>query len=272
VTYSPEMRRANAALLICFAGAAAALLGLAWDLSIHSAYPSLAQHETPFDPLSPAHDLIAAGVLVAATSAAWAIGRSISRRLGVLALVPVVVSLGWIATTALDPPGLASGTPDQQAAANRLWQATEKAIIRYRSSAAARADGYIAFNPVGDPLVHYVNPTYMQDGRILDPEHVESLVYENTLRGPELVAAMYSLEDPNAAPPDVAGPLTPWHRHDDLCFTPGGEVAGAAPACPPGSATYYTPWMLHVWLVPNRYGRFASDFDPWNQLSIELFG
>jgi hypothetical protein len=43
------MRRANAALLICFAGAAAALLGLAWDLSIHTAYPSLAQHETPID-------------------------------------------------------------------------------------------------------------------------------------------------------------------------------------------------------------------------------
>jgi len=69
-------------------------------------------------------------------------------------------------------------------------------------------------------------------------------------------------EDPNAAPPDVGGQLTPWHRHDDLCFTPGGEVVGAAPACPSGSATYYTPWMLHVWLVPNRYGRFAADLDP----------
>jgi hypothetical protein len=271
-TYSPEMRRANAALLLCFAGAAAALLGLAWDLSIHTAYPSLAQHETPIDPLSPAHDLIAAGIVVAAISAAWAIGRSISRRLGVLALLPVVVSLGWITATALDPATLASGTADQQAAANRLWKATDKATVRYRSLSAARSDGYIAFNPVGDPLVHYVNPAYMRDGRILDPQHVESLVYENTLHGPVLVAAMYSLEDPYAAPPDVAGPVTPWHRHDDLCFTSAGQVVGAAPACPPGSGTYNTPWMLHVWLVPNRYGRFAADFDPWNQLSTELFG
>lgn len=266
------MRRANAALLICFGGAATALLGLAWDISIHTAYPSLAQHETPLDPLSPAHDLIAAGIVVAAVGGAWAIGRNFSLRLGLLALVPVVGSVAWIGLSAFDAPSQALGTAEQQAAADRLWQATEHSTEKYKSVDNARADGYIAFNPVSNPLVHYVNPAYMQDGRILDPEHVESLVYENTLHGPVLVAAMYSLEDPNAAPPDVAGQLTSWHRHDDLCFTPGGEVVGAAPDCPPGSATYYTPWMLHVWLVPNRYGRFAADLDPWHQLGVEVFG
>jgi hypothetical protein len=266
------MRGPKTALLVCFGGAAAALLGLAWDVSIHSAYPSIVQHETPLDPLSPAHDLIAAGILVAAIGAAWAIGVGVSRRLGALALLPIVASIAWVGTTALGAPALATGTTGQQAAANQLWQTTEEATARYRSLPAARADGYVAFNPFTDPLVHYVNPAYMQDGRVLDPEHVESLVYENTLRGPVLVAAMYSLEDPNAAPPDVGGQLTPWHRHDDLCFTPGGEVVGAAPSCPPGSATYFTPWMLHVWLVPNRYGRFAADLDPWNQVAIELFG
>jgi hypothetical protein len=30
--------------------------------------------------------------------------------------------------------------------------------------------------------------------------------------------------------------------------------------------------MLHVWLVPDRYGRFAADLDPWNQVAIQLFG
>lgn len=266
------MRSPNFGLFVCFGGAAAALLGLAWDISIHSSYPSLSVHETPLDPLSPAHDLIAAGIVVAAAGGAWAIARGVNRVLGALALVPVIVSIGWIGATAMDPPALASGTAEQQAAAGSLWTATEKATERYRSLAAARADGYIAFNPIGDPLVHYVKPAYMHDGRILDPQHVESLVYENSLAGPVLVAAMYSLEDPNAAPPDIAGQLTPWHRHDDLCFTPGGEVVGAPPDCPPGSATYLTPWMLHVWLVPNRYGRFATDLDPWNQLAIQLFG
>jgi hypothetical protein len=272
ITIAPKVRRPNLALLICFGGAATALLGLAWDISIHSSYPSLAVHETPLDPLSPAHDLIAAGILVSAASAAWAIGKSVNRWLGALALVPVLASMGWIAATAMDAPTLPTGTADQQAAANSLWQKTQTATVRYESLANARADGYVAFNPISASLVHYVKPEYMQDGRILDPQYVESLVYENTLRGPVLVAAMYSLEDPNAAPPDVAGQLTPWHRHDDLCFTPTGEVVGAAPSCPPGSATYFTPWMLHVWLVPNRYGRFAADLDPWSELEIELFG
>jgi hypothetical protein len=264
------MRSSKIALLVCFGGAAAALLGLAWDVSIHSAYPTLAVHETPLDPLSPAHDLIAAGMVVAAVGAAWAIGLSVNRWLGVLALVPIAASVGWIGTAVAAAPALPVGTADQQVAADRLWQATEIATVRYRSLAAARADGYIAFNPIGTPLVHYIKPAYMQDGLILDPNHVESLVYEDTLAGPVLVAAMYSLEDPNAAPPDVAGELTPWHRHDDLCFTPRGDVVGAAPYCPPGSATYFTPWMLHVWLVPNRYGRFAADFNPWSQLAVQL--
>lgn len=266
------MTRANLALLVCFGGATAALLGLAWDISIHAAYPSLAQHEIPLDPLSPAHDLIAIGIVVAAVGAAGAIARNVSRGLGLLALVPVVASASWIGLTAFDAPPLAAGTPEQRAAADQLWRLTAKATERYRSLSAALADGYIAFNPNSDRFVHYVDPAYMQDGRILDPAHVESLVYENTLHGPVLVAAMYSLEDPNATPPDVAGELTPWHRHDDLCFTPAGAVVGAAPGCPPGSATYYTPWMLHVWLVPNRYGRFAADLDPWRQLAVEVFG
>jgi len=266
------MSRANPILLVCFGGAAAALLGLAWDVSIHSANPALAAHESPLDVFVPAHDLIAAGILIAACSAAWLIARSVNRWLGLAALLPILASVGWIASAMLSVPTLPTGTPEQQAAANLLWQQTGAATRRYRSLTAARSDGYIAYNPIGQLLVHYVKPEYMQDGRVLDPQHVESLVYENTLRGPVLVAAMYSLEDPNAAPPDVAGELTPWHRHDDLCFTPGGEVVGAAPGCPAGSATYFTPWMLHVWLVPNRYGRFAADLDPSNELSIELFG
>lgn len=264
------MRRSDPALLVCLGGATAALVGLAWDVSIHSAYPQIAVHESPIDILNPAHDLIAAGIVVAAVAVAWAIIRSVNRWVGAAGLVAIVASVGWIVSTTLAPAALPTGTPAQQAAAEHLWQQTSSATQRYRSLANARTDGYLAYNPIGQVLVHYVNPQYMHDGRILDPQHIESLVYANALRGPVLVAAMYSLEDPNAAPPDVAGELTPWHRHDDLCFTPSGEVVGAAPGCPAGSATYFTPWMLHVWLVPNRNGRFAADLDPWNELAIQL--
>ena len=266
------MRTSPVALAGCFLGAVAALAGLAWDVSIHSAFPALAAHESPLDPLSPAHDLVAIGILVTAVCGVWAVWNGFGRRFGLLALLPIVASAGWISFTVMDPPVLVQGTGDQQAAADRLWSDTASATARYRSLAAARADGYISFNPLGSGQVHYVNPAYMRDGRILDPHHVESLVYENTLRGPVLVAAMYSLEDPNAAPPDVAGQQTPWHRHDDLCFTNQGEVVGSAPYCPPGSATYLTPWMLHVWLIPNRYGPFAADLDPWNEIGSQLFG
>jgi hypothetical protein len=266
------VRRADPILVVCFAGAAAALLGLAWDVSIHNANPALANHESPLDILSPAHDLIVIGIVVAAAAAAWMLARHVSRPVGGLALLVVLVSLTWIGFTSLTGPATPTGNPQQQAAADQLWQSTEVATRRYSSLSAAVADGYIAYNPIADPLVHYIKPAYMRDGRLLDPEHVESLLYAQSVRGPVLVAAMYSLEDPNAAPPDVAGQLTPWHRHDDLCFTRSGEVVGAAPDCPPGSATYYTPWMLHVWLVPDRYGRFAADLDPWNQVAVQIFG
>ena len=266
------MRRADSPSVICFAGASAALLGLAWDVSNHAANPGLAAHESPVDIFSPAHDLIAVGIVVAAAGAAWMVARNIGRVLGLVAIAVVLISLLWIAYTLFNVPAEPRGTPQQEAAAAQLLQATDVATRRYASLQAALADGYVAYNPIGDPLVHYIKPAYMRDGRILDPEHVESLLYENSLRGPVLVAAMYSLEDPNSAPPDIAGQLTAWHRHDDLCFTPSGQVVGAAPYCPPGSATYFTPWMLHVWLVPNRYGRFAADFDTWDELKIELFG
>ncbi len=266
------MGRPHPAVVVSFAGAAGALLGLAWDVSIHSANPTLAAHESVVDILSPAHDLIAVGILVAAISGTWAIAATVNRWLGVAAIASVLACVGWMGETLLAAPVLPTGTPQQQAAAEDLWQRTAKATERYRYLSAARADGYLAYNPIGQLLVHYINPAYMRDGRVLDPQHVESLVYENSVRGPQLVAAMYSLEVPSAAPPDIAGALTPWHRHDDLCFTPAGDMVGAAPGCPTGSATYFTPWMLHVWLVPDRYGRFAADIDAWNELAVELIG
>ena len=60
------------------------------------------------------HDLIAAGLLVAAVAAAWAIGISVNRWLGVLALVPIIASVGWIAAAVVDAPSLPAGTAEQQ--------------------------------------------------------------------------------------------------------------------------------------------------------------
>src|SRR3974390_1438600 len=140
------MRSGRAALPTAFGGAAAALLGLAWDVSNHTAYPSLFAHETPIDPFSPSHDLIVLGIVLAAIGGAWSLGVVLDRRLGLLALVPIVVSAGWLGFAAFAPPSLPQVTADQQAAADQLWSRTYEATRKYQSLAAARQDGDIASN------------------------------------------------------------------------------------------------------------------------------
>src|SRR5947209_5455060 len=115
------MRSRRAALTTCFVGASVALLGLAWDISNHTANPALAMHEAPLDPLSPSHDLIAIGILVAVLGAAWSLALVIDRWQGAFALLPVVVAAGWIGYSAVDPPAIAPAAADQQAAADQLW-------------------------------------------------------------------------------------------------------------------------------------------------------
>ena len=61
--------------------------------------------------------------------------------------------------------------------------------------------------------------------------------------------------------PDVGGALTQWHIHNNLCFTPGGQVGGLTQ--PDGSCRLplvkgsQAP-MLHVWITPHPCGPFAA--------------
>jgi hypothetical protein len=64
--------------------------------------------------------------------------------------------------------------------------------------------------------------------------------------------------------PDVGGPLTQWHIHDNLCFTPSEDaarVAGVTPPdreCRPGTVRKAVVPMIHVWIVPHKCGPFAA--------------
>jgi hypothetical protein len=119
--------------------------------------------------------------------------------------------------------------------------------------------------PPSATIVHYVKPDYMRDGRVLDPEHVESLVYVNTDRGAVLAAAMYMMPAARMPGPAIGGPLTRWHSHTNLCFDRAGVIVGFADAldrCAPGTAHRLTPEMLHVWLVDNPDGPFSDDMEP----------
>ncbi len=68
----------------------------------------------------------------------------------------------------------------------------------------------------------------MNDGNELDPLHIESIVTQLQADGTKKIAsAMYILEPGAtlATAPEIAGGLTPWHNHDNLCWE-GGKVVG----------------------------------------------
>src|SRR3546814_15716527 len=83
----------------------------------------------------------------------------------------------------------------------------------------------MGFHSIGDGFLgheHYLNAENMNDDKILDPDHPESLVYDTSVTPKRLVAAMYML---NAGAtlddvPYVGAALTPWHLPATLHFHP----------------------------------------------------
>lgn len=201
---------------------------------------------------------------------------------GVPALV-VLTGLGsWVADLAHPGPGHQHvgavfqatnpvPTAEQQAAAARLLADTRAAIAPYRDPAAARAAGYRP-NPGPERLQHWQNKAY-ERGPVLDPRRPQALVYARGRSGPVLAGAMFQLPRRGMTGPDPGGPLTAWHSHDNICFTPVGfELSLATPygACPLGAISVSVPPMLHVWTVDNPTGGpFAIDLDPATIRALE---
>jgi hypothetical protein len=157
-----------------------------------------------------------------------------------------------------------SPTAEQQQAAVALVNQTVSAVSRYQSLANARADGYVPITPTGQSLVHYAKPSNIDDGALLDPNAIESLVYANTPNGAILVAAMYLMasDQVGASPPMPGGCLTEWHIHTNLCFSnSNGTVVGVthAGACAAGSTNHISQPMIHVWLAPVPGGPLVVD-------------
>jgi hypothetical protein len=149
-----------------------------------------------------------------------------------------------------------SGPPTaaEQAAADTLVAQTTAAVAKYASLSAATAAGYVpATNPNGYE-VHYANWQIVRSGDVLDPTHPSSLVYANTVKGPVLLGAMYLGAGPCIPGPDIGGPLTQWHAHDNLCLSATHQVVGktdASGSCASGVHNTSTYFMLHVWVAPS---------------------
>ena len=160
----------------------------------------------------------------------------------------------------------ANATPGEKAAAQLLLDQTKLGTQRFQDLQAAQTDGYKAVTPVGEPIVHFVNPAYLVKGDTLNPEHPESLIYGTSAKGPILLAAMYIAHGIGQPGPDIGGPLTLWHAHSNLCFNSRTNIidafTDAAGNCPAGSFNSGTPEMLHVWVVDNPNGPFSTDMNP----------
>jgi hypothetical protein len=161
--------------------------------------------------------------------------------------------------TSLDDPRL---TPDQVQRAVAIIVGTINGMSGYITEADVVAAGYQSIGDGGHPgeYEHFIKWPYLSDGFELDSGHIESIVLKMNADGTKrVVAAMYALTwgDTLADVPDIAGGLTVWHDHDNMCFS-GDQFTGLtiSGVCPAGTLRD-TPPMLDVWIEENACGPFA---------------
>lgn len=152
-------------------------------------------------------------------------------------------------------------TDAERTAADDLIAAVMAEAPRFATEQQASEAGYVVIAP---PFLghgaHWVNPSYFNDGAIVDPAKPESLVY---LDG-ELEGFMFLMDDTDDVGPRPGGCLTEWHGHDNLCMTApiqeGGMVVFLTDfgPCPGDTELHIPPPMLHVWVMENPEGPFAG--------------
>jgi hypothetical protein len=156
-------------------------------------------------------------------------------------------------------------TSAQVRAAKKLVTTTKGGLARFVDLRAALAAGYAPHRPGREAFKHYFNPTYVTDGRALDPTRPEGLLYAYTNRGPVVVAAIYLMNRAGDPPSAVGGCLTHWHVHHNLCSSDpaNGLITGVRTRqgrCPPGQVAWAAPPMLHTWVIDIPGGPFAHRF------------
>jgi hypothetical protein len=280
-------------------GVVTLLSGLAVDSYLHARDPQLIHREGLFTLTNPGHLLLGMGIglvvlgVVGAAYTALPYGVWVRRGLLAGSLTLIFVSgdiAAWAASIEWSGAGAKSAaaahahsgsgalsrppTAAELQAATKLMVDTRAAVAKYSDQKVAIATGYEPVEPLDLPVVHFVNSAYMTKADVLRPDHVQSLIYYNTKRGPVLIGAMYMMPSLGEPGPDIGGPLTSWHHHDNLCFdrATGKIVAFArdtsldqkekSGSCPVGSSNRSTPEMLHVWVVDNPNGPFDADMDP----------
>lgn len=280
---------------VTLAGAFMTLSGISRDARMHAADPTLASREGIFTLANPAHALFAigialvvAGTLMFLTGLAARRGRLLVRVLsGATAGLLVLMSLNVFAVAArgqgpdghshMQSAGSGGGshshggstsasmaTPEQQAAAAKLFRDVKASLARYANLDAAQAAGYRRVTPyrfLGWGPAHFHNMALNRDDGWLDPARPEALVYMKLRSGDHvLLGAMFVA--PKDMGPRPGGPITAWHVHENLCVKADGGVAlpRGPGKCPDGSFFVGDAVeMIHVWTFDHPDGPFAHE-------------
>jgi hypothetical protein len=157
-------------------------------------------------------------------------------------------------------------TPEQVRAAATLAAETKLSLDRYTDVRVAIAAGYTASLQDTGLRVHLENKAYGKDGRILDPEHPEMLMYAIADGRATLLGAVFQMPRAGLPGPTPGGPITQWHAHD-VCLTampPSYTVVNAYGTCPMFSVHLTVGEMMHVWTVDHPGGPYDDDSpDSW---------
>ena len=159
-------------------------------------------------------------------------------------------------------------TEGERAAAQTLYDAVVRGIAPFADPAVAGAAGYDVAG-IGGRDFHAGNAAYEGDGRTLDSERPETLVYAEAPDGRQvLVGAMFLMDGIGETGPTVGGPLTIWHGHEHVCVAllPPSITAILSPlgSCPVGSFDLpLTTEMIHVWTVPGAPQPFGDLDEAW---------
>jgi hypothetical protein len=163
----------------------------------------------------------------------------------------------------IDLSGVPGVTPQEQARAENLLAATVDLLPQWSDPAYDAAHGFFSIGDGVTGTEHYLNTAFINDNAMLDPDQPESLVFDTRVQPKKLVAAMY-MGTPGmtlSTVPDIGGPLTQWHIHNNLCFTSAGKVGGLTQAdgsCAAPLVKGADIPMIHVWIVPHECGPFAA--------------
>lgn len=159
----------------------------------------------------------------------------------------------------IDDPRL---TEEQRQRAQTLLDETREAMKAFPDVASVEAAGYITIGDGRSGFEHFVNHEYTATPETLNPDAIESIVFEVSPDGTKRPAsAMYIMPAGSTMDqvPEIAGELTTWHGHDNLCYD-GPSLVGVLinGQCRPRGTHRIDPPMIHVWLEDQPCGPFTG--------------